>query len=144
MGARHEGRVAAMQVLYQLDTTGDFEDVEGVVARFFSNFEEEQGQTVRDFASELCAGVVEYLEPIDDALDAASTRWRLSRMSRVDRSVLRLAAYEVLYCPEVPNRVVINEALEVGKRFGSEDSRAFINGVLEGLRARAEGDPKSS
>jgi N utilization substance protein B len=146
MGARREGRIAAMQVLYQLDTARDFEEVELALERYFMHLPtseeiaepEPLDEAVRDFASELCCGVVEHLEAIDRALEQASTNWRVTRMSRVDRNVLRLATYELTHCPEVPARVVINEALELGKRFGSTDSRPFINGVLDKLRRSVE------
>ena len=134
MGTRHEGRVAAMQVLYQLDTAKDFDEVEMALERYFEHVGGEHPEEVRDFASELCCGVVEFLEEIDEALERSSTNWRVERMSRVDRNVLRLAAYELMKCPEVPARVAINEAVELGKHFGSSDSRPFINGVLDRLR----------
>lgn len=146
MGARREGRVAAMQVLYQLDTARDFDEVELALERYFMyqptdetvDEPEPLAEDVRDFASELCCGVVEHLTAIDEALERASTNWRVARMSRVDRNVLRLATYELLFCPEVPARVVINEALELGKSYGSTDSRPFINGVLDKLRRTHE------
>ncbi|PID39771.1 MAG: transcription antitermination factor NusB [Deltaproteobacteria bacterium] len=142
MGARREGRVAAMHVLYQLDTARDFNEVELALARYFMHQPTDEEviepaplpEDVRDFASELCCGVVEHRETIDEALERASTNWRVERMSRVDRNVLRVAAYELMFCPEVPGRVAINEALELGKSYGTTDSRPFINGVLDKLR----------
>ena len=120
-----------MQVLYQLDAWGRFEAHEEGLANFKASFAEELSAEAEAFAAELCAGFAENRELVDGAIQAASDNWRLSRMSRVDRSLLRLAAYEILCCPEIPDRVAINEAVDLGKRFGSEDTRQFLNGVLD-------------
>ena len=92
-----------------------------------------QQPEVRAFAERLVCGVAENLESIDQELSSYSTNWALDRMSRVDLAILRLAAYELKYCPDVPHNVVINEAIEIGKRFGTEETPAFINGVLDHL-----------
>ncbi len=88
---------------------------------------------VRHFAELLVCGVSENLERIDLELNSYATNWALDRMARVDLAILRLATYELLYCPDVPHNVVINEAIELGKRFGTEDTSSFINGVLDHL-----------
>jgi N utilization substance protein B len=88
---------------------------------------------VRHFAERLVCGVSENLERIDRELNAFTTNWALDRMARVDLAILRLAAFELLYCPDVPHNVVINEAIELGKRFGTEETPSFINGVLDHL-----------
>jgi len=75
--------------------------------------------------------VAEHRDEIDGIIQDSSLNWRLPRMAAVDRNVLRLAAYELLYCEDIPRKVTLNEAIEVGKRYGSEDSGAFINGVLD-------------
>lgn len=142
MGARHAGRTAAMQVLYELDTGGDFDDVEGMLERHFASFEPQADVELRDFATELCLGVVEHIQDIDALLEDASTNWRVARMSRVDRNVLRVATFELYFCPEVPDRVAINEGVELAKNFGSSESRQFVNGVLDRLRRSREGEPK--
>jgi len=83
------------------------------------------------FAQELFFGVTAHLAELDGLLEKASEHWRLDRMSRVDRNVLRLALYEMLYRPDIPLKVSLNEAIDLGKNYGSEDSGAFINGVLD-------------
>lgn len=88
---------------------------------------------VRAFAERLVCGVAENLEDIDREINSYSTNWALDRMARVDLALLRLAAFELIYCPDVPHNVVINEAIEVGKRFGTEETPSFINGVLDHL-----------
>ncbi|MCB0311310.1 MAG: transcription antitermination factor NusB, partial [Bdellovibrionales bacterium] len=84
-----------------------------------------------NFARRVIAGIAENLSNIDECVTAASTHWSLARMSRVDRNILRLAAYELQYEEDIPQNVTINEAIEVAKRFGADDSPTFVNGVLD-------------
>jgi len=86
---------------------------------------------VRAFAEELVQGVYDQLETIDETLHSCSTNWSLERMARVDLALLRLSAYELLYRPDIPINVVINEAVEIGKRYGTKETPAFINGILD-------------
>jgi N utilization substance protein B len=141
---RRSGRAAAVQVLYGLDAGGSPAAVDAALERHFDNLAPETRQETRRFAGALCRGVTEHLERIDAALERASTNWRVERMSRVDRSILRLAVYELHHGgAETPPAVVINEAIELGKQFGSTGSASFINGVLgrvvEQLEAEAGG-----
>ncbi len=84
-----------------------------------------------DFASELAAGVEGHLDAIDAAIEASSTNWRIRRMAVVDRNVLRLGTFEILYRDDIPHNVTINEAVEMAKLFGSKESGSFVNGVLD-------------
>jgi len=84
-----------------------------------------------DFAAELVKGVTEHRAAIDELLTAKSKNWSLARMARVDLSILRLAIFELLYCRDIPKNVTINEAIEVAKKFGTEDSPSFVNGILD-------------
>ncbi len=86
---------------------------------------------IRPFAEQLVRGVHLHQAEIDQMIVSASENWRIDRMSIVDRNILRIALFEMLYCPDVPPKVSINEAIDIGKKFGSEDSGAFINGVLD-------------
>lgn len=131
MGTRREGRQAALQLIYQVDAARRFDDVEQAISEHFDNLAPETDQDTRAFATELCSGVAARLDEIDALLELASKNWRLERMSQVDRNVLRLATYELLSDPSVPPKAVINEAIELGKAFGSAESAAFINGVLD-------------
>ena len=88
-------------------------------------------KNVRPYASQLCGGVVDNLAKIDSSLTCASEHWSLNRMGRVDRSILRVAAYELIFLSDIPVNVSINEAIEIAKRFGSEESPQFVNGVLD-------------
>ena len=106
---------------------GDPRDaVRGVLAHF-----EEADEATERFADELVRGVQSERPQIDALIQTSSTHWKLERMARVDRNILRLAVYEILRRADVPVRVTLNEAVELGKKYGSEESSAFVNGVLD-------------
>ncbi|MGE5048729.1 MAG: transcription antitermination factor NusB [Deltaproteobacteria bacterium] len=128
MGSRTRARECALQALYQLDTSGG--DAREAVRGVMAHFEEVDGETER-FADELVRGVQSEQAQIDLLIQKTSTNWKLERMARVDRNILRLAVYEILRRADVPVRVTLNEAVELGKKFGSEESSAFVNGVLD-------------
>jgi len=125
---RTKARERAVQALYQIDVAAT--DLEEALSRFWRSFEPVE-RDVMDLAEALVRGVAEHRRDIDAAIESVSTNWRLDRMARVDRNVLRLAVHELLHRPEEPVKVVINEAIELGKKYGSESSGAFINGVLD-------------
>jgi N utilization substance protein B len=127
MSSRTKGREAALQILYQADSTDGALDE--ALQLFNLNFTPD-GE-IKEFASKLVEGVEEHGIEIDALIDKASINWRMDRMPRVDRNVLRIAVYELVHCPEIPLAVVINEAIEIGKRYGSEESGSFINGILD-------------
>jgi N utilization substance protein B len=95
-------------------------------------------ESLRPFAEQLVQGVYLHQSEIDQLISSASEHWRLERMSLVDRNVLRIALYEMLHCPEIPPKVSINEAVDLGKSFGSADSGAFINGILDRILAELQ------
>ncbi|HPC83621.1 MAG TPA: transcription antitermination factor NusB [Thermoanaerobaculaceae bacterium] len=132
MGMRRRGRELALQMLYQHELAGN--PVETIVA----SFEELQQapQATREFAAALARGAIERQEEIDARLAEQADNWRLDRMAAVDRNILRLAMFELLYSPDTPPAVVIDEAVEIAKRFGSERSSQFVNGVLDGFLHR--------
>jgi N utilization substance protein B len=137
MGMRRRARETALQVLYQLDAQPEL-GVDASLARFYGNFSEEATpggaaalDEARAFADRLVHGVVEHLEEIDARIGHASRNWRLERMGRVDRNLLRLAVYEMCFCDDIPGKVAINEAIEIAKRFGAQETPAFVNGVLD-------------
>ncbi len=133
---RTRGRRQALSILYQREITG--EDADGIFeSRSFSTEEGEPSQ----FCRELVSGVETHQGPIDVALGEISEHWLVSRMPLVDRSILRLAAYEILYVADIPASVSINEAVEMAKVYGGEDSSKFVNGVL-GKLAEANADLK--
>ncbi len=128
MGSRTRARECALQALYQLDLGGG--DPREAVRSVLSHFEEADQETEK-FADELVRGVQSERAAIDELIQKSSTHWKLDRMARVDRNILRLAVYEILRRADVPVRVTLNEAIELGKKFGSEESSAFVNGVLD-------------
>ena len=89
----------------------------------------------------LVLGVLEHRQEIDRLIEKYSENWRLDRMDVIDRSILRMAVFELLYCDEIPPKVTLNEAIELGKRYGSEDSGSFINGILDRIQNEAVQKP---
>jgi N utilization substance protein B len=129
-GSRRTGRAFALQLLYARD--GDAAtDVAGAAAAWASEFELEIEPTAEEFARALVASAAEKATEIDELIIPSSKNWRLERMSRVDRNILRLGACELIAFRDVPVKVVINEAVELAKRFGTAESSAFVNGVLD-------------
>jgi N utilization substance protein B len=129
-GIRRSGRAFALQLLYARD--GDAgTDVDRAVHSWASEFELEVEEPAQAFARELVAAAVSRSAEIDELIATCSKNWRIDRMSRVDRNILRLGACELLAFHDVPVKVVINEAVELAKRFGTAESSAFVNGVLD-------------
>ncbi|MGE5187215.1 MAG: transcription antitermination factor NusB, partial [Acidobacteriota bacterium] len=127
---RRTGRAYALQLLYARD--GDpSTDVVDVAGRWASELELEVDGPAQAFARELVAAAVARGAEVDELIAGASKNWRIDRMSRVDRNILRLGACELLAFRDVPVKVVINEAVELAKRFGTAESSAFVNGVLD-------------
>jgi transcription antitermination protein NusB len=129
MSARRKGRELALQVLYQLDMSG--ESPEQALRTFAASFEHTPG--AREFGEELVRGVLGQRERIDASIAAASEHWRLERLSRIDANVIRIAVYEMTTPPGLPLEIAINEAIEVARKFGTTDSAAFVNGVLDAV-----------
>lgn len=144
MGIKRQARECALQILYPLDmlagaSSSDStctERIDDAIARFFDHFDADA--RARERAAEIVRGVMNERARIDEVVAAHSPRWRLERMALVDRNVLRLCVHELLFDHQTPARVVIDEGIEIAKRFGAEQSAAFVNGVLDSA-ARALG-----
>lgn len=149
MKKRRKGREMALEILYQVDLGGS--EARAALARYdpverHATQVEESGEpdpvdaddlrAAFDYARELVEGTLERREEIDELIVSQAENWRLERMPAVDRNVLRLAVYELLEEPEVPKVVVLDEAIELSKLYGSEQSGAFVNGLLDGLLKR--------
>jgi len=130
MGLRRAARECALQMLYELDV-GKLTKNEILDTYWQMN---EQPQKVRDFANQLFEGAVQNLKEIDKIIQRHAKNWRLSRMAAVDRNVLRLAVYEFLSVCKTPETVVINEALEIAKKFSTHESAQFVNGILDSIK----------
>lgn len=128
MGARHAARRLAVQALYALDL-----NAEAVpdAALHCARAEAAEADVDAPYLEDLVTGAWRQRETLDAEIDAASHRWKLSRMDRVDVSVLRLAAYELLLRPDTPAQVVLDEGVELAKEFGTPDSPSFVNGILD-------------
>ncbi|MDP2724949.1 MAG: transcription antitermination factor NusB [Syntrophales bacterium] len=127
MRPRRKAREIAMQVLYGLDVSQG--NLKETIDLFWKNFD--VPEKVKAFSSILVEGAWNNRKQIDTLIGGCAENWSVERMSRVDRSILRMAVYELLYCRDIPPKVAINEAIDLGKLFGSENSGAFINGVLD-------------
>src|SRR3990172_4507311 len=127
MGPRRKAREYALQMLFQWDITHD--SIDQIAATFFENYEEPPA--VVEFARLLVSRTVDHVEDIDRLIQRHAEHWRLDRMAIVDRNLLRLATQEFLYDKETPKTVVINEAIEIARRFSSQASPQFINGILD-------------
>jgi N utilization substance protein B len=131
---RRRARETALQILYQLDVQPELA-VDEALARYHATLDREAESPLddeaREFADRLVRGVAEHLAAIDERIGRASKNWRLERMARVDRNLLRLATYELAFCADIPAKVAINEAIEVAKRFGAQETPAFVNGILD-------------
>ena len=140
-GTRRSGRAYALQLLYARD--GDVAtDVTGAAVSWADLFELEVDPDAQLFARELVAAATARTKEIDDLITSSSKNWRIDRMSRVDRNILRLGACELVAFPDVPVKVVINEAVELAKRFGTAESSAFVNGVLDRIAGAVGRQPE--
>jgi transcription antitermination factor NusB len=134
---RTRSRELALQFLYQLDLRGDDLVSE---AKDYVRAEERDAETQK-FALRLIEGTFEHWDEIDTSIQSVAQNWNISRMAVVDRNVLRLATYELLHCKDIPPKVAINEAIELGKRYSTSNSGAFINGILDKIMNRAQPAP---
>ena len=128
MRLRSKGRSFALQYLYQMDIRKE-ESTELLLVDFFENIESEGEAEV--FARKILDGVCKNKEKIDVVIADCLTNWDINRISIVDKNILRIATYELIYAMDIPSKVAVNEAIELGKSYGSKESGSFINGVLD-------------
>lgn len=129
MSNRRKSREFALQALFGIDITEEYdhETVEAVCRML------NVPETLQPYFFDVVKGVSTHYKGIDQCIGDTSSNWKLSRMSPVDRNIIRIAAYEILYKDDIPPKVAINEAIEIGKKFGTEKSGSFINGILDTL-----------
>jgi N utilization substance protein B len=130
MGSRRRARELALQALFYADMNQN--DIEKVLEHFRYHFT--PSKRALPYFMKLARGVEKARNEIDTLIENYAEHWKISRISCVDRNIMRIGVYELLYCPDVPPKVAINEAIDVGKKFGAEESGAFINGILDGIR----------
>ncbi|NLT71193.1 MAG: transcription antitermination factor NusB [Verrucomicrobiaceae bacterium] len=131
---RRDGREAALQFLYGNDIQGILDGSPEAIAAFWKL--RDAKPAVREFATELIAGVMEHLSQIDSAIRNQLENFSFQRLTAVDRNILRLGAFEILHANYIPPQAAINEAIEIAKRFGSDDSARFVNGILDKILKR--------
>lgn len=134
MGNRHQSRVLALQFLYQQDLQTNVVRSFGDAFAAFRGMQAEDQSSTMGFAEELARGTIERREEIDTRIKAYSENWDFHRIAVVDRNILRLAIYEMLFRPDIPPVVSINEAIELAKKFSTEDSSRFVNGILDRVK----------
>jgi transcription antitermination factor NusB len=131
---RTKARELAMQALYQLDVQG--QDQLDFLNEFFT--ENEPDKSTRKLAADWTKGTWRHLAECDDLIAGSTIKWQLSRLPPVDKSILRLAVYQLKFCPDIPPRVAINEAIEMAKKFSTDKAPSFINGVLDTISKKVK------
>jgi N utilization substance protein B len=137
---RRQARMIALQTLYEYDAT--HHDAMEVLRRHGED--RQLNPKVLDYATDLVQGVLAHLDQIDADIESAAHEYPLAQMARIDKNILRVAIYEILYNNAVPAKAAINEAVELAKTFGSDTSSRFVNGVLGTIFLRSQGSPASS
>jgi transcription antitermination protein NusB len=127
---RRKSREFALQVLYQLNLSK--QDALNALTQFQEHFH--SSGEADPFQKRLVLGVLEHCSELDPLIEQYSEHWCLDRINLIERNILRMAIFELLYCEEIPPKVTINEAIDLGKRYGSEDSGSFINGILDRIQ----------
>jgi N utilization substance protein B len=144
MASRRRAREYTLQALFQADVAAV--EVSGALNSLWTGILEDDDASLGgrqadeeeiDFASHIAEGVERERDQLDKKIESCSTNWRMSRMSPVDRNILRLAAYELIFMPEIPSHVTLNEAIELAKKFGTSQSKGFVNGILDRLAREA-------
>ncbi len=145
MGARRKARVCALQMLFQFDVAKPrIEELVQLYWDAFGNEVDEMGAIDRDFSNNLALGTASHIDDIDQLIKSRAENWRITRMAVVDRNILRLAIYEFLYETETPRTVVINEALEIARKFSTFEATQFINGILDAIKRDLESRQNAS
>lgn len=127
MGMRRKSRECSLQILYQIEFSPN--RLRDALDLYWS--ENHENEEIREFTEILVEGTLRNQKEIDGIIESSSTNWKVSRMTSVDRNLLRQSIFELLYLKDIPQSVTINEAVEVAKRFGTEESSRFINGILD-------------
>ena len=142
MGARRKARICALQMLFQYDIAQP--RVDELATNYWEAFGDDMGNVARDFSNNLALGAIARLDEIDALIKKRAEHWRIQRMAVVDRNILRLAIYEFLYEADTPKTVVINEALEIARRFSTFEATQFINGILDAIKRDLEVNQSAS
>ena len=159
MNSRHRAREVALQILYRNDVTIPTAGTPGItpvnaigtlsppqliqeLQHHFSHFQ--VPENLHEFVGEFVSGTLLKMKELDATLEKHASNWKVGRMSYVDRSLLRMATYELMYLPETPPSVVIDEAIELGKQFGTAETSGFVNGILDSIKSSIKNSAQSS
>lgn len=142
MGARRKARICALQMLFQYDVARP--SVEELTRSYWEAFGDDMGNVPHEFSDKLALGAISHLDEIDALIKRRAENWRIQRMAVVDRNLLRLAIYEFLFESDTPKTVVINEALEIARRFSTFEATQFINGILDAIKRDLEDNQNAS
>ena len=137
MGVRRRAREQSLQFLYQIELKYDSFDMSNLnheLREFWFNRDKPVENNILEFSNVINVGTMENRESIDKMISKYSENWKLSRISKIDKQILRMAIFELVYLHDVPKSVVINEAIEIAKKYGSEESSSFINGILDRIK----------
>ena len=137
-GKRRKARESALQVLFQLEFVNL--NVDRGISQFWEG--KKTVESIKEYSTHLVKGIDSHKEEIDELIQSISDHWRMSRMAVVDRNILRIAVFELLYEKDIAPAVVINEAIEIAKKYSSDDAASFINGILDAVRKKLEIDGK--
>lgn len=134
MGHRRKAREETLRILFQIE----FEDAEfdTIVAQYWEN--RKIHEEIKEYSTWLVSGIISHKGEIDDTIQSVSEHWRVSRMALVDRNILRMAVFEILYEENIDTAVVINEAIEIARKYSGNEAAAFVNGILDGARKKLE------
>ena len=127
MKKRRYGREIALKILYQQDISGS--PMDQIESKMYSEHTLTDG--IKSFVHDIVEGTCQHMTEIDNLLSRLAIHWKINRMAVIDRNILRMASYEIIYHPETPVKVIINEAVEIAKKYGDDKSYQFINGVLD-------------
>jgi len=140
MGRRRKARESALQILFQLEF--DDSPPEIIIEQYWKNKKTDVEE--KETCIQIVNGVIQYRQEIDENIQAVSENWRISRMVLIDRNILRISTYEFLYGKDLAPGIIINEAIEIAKKFSSDLSATFINGILDALKNKLEKDKEQS
>jgi N utilization substance protein B len=138
MGKRRKARESALQILYQLEF--DISPVDQAIDLFWQK--KKAPEETKEYSRWLVEGIVSRQNAVDEAIQSISEHWRISRMTLVDRNILRLAAFELLHAENIAPAIIINEAIEIAKRFSGPEGATFVNGILDALRKKIEAEKR--
>ena len=137
---RRKARECALKILYMYEMRQ--ENIETIIDEFWKE-SPEKNEEVKEFATILAKGAVDNIKIIDKKISEVALNWQIERMSAIDRNILRIGSFEIMFLPEIPPAVSINEAIELAKKYGTEDSPKFVNGILHKIKEKTEQEEKN-